>query len=97
MELVENTMSGNATSAYDENPALFWAFATLYLVIALLTVIGNGLVIAATYITERNDNQLQQFVNQTYFVKVIKSLAFSDMFYGLLGAPFQIYGYYLGE
>ena len=89
----------NATtlSPYVENPTMFWGFAVLYLLLALFTVIGNGLVIAATYITEISDQPSEFFVPVRCFIVVIRSLAVSDMLYGFIGAPFQIYGYYLGK
>ena len=95
---METTISFNETSPspYDENPAMFWGFSVIYLLIALLTTIGNGFVIVATYITEINDESSQFFVPLICFVEVIRSLAFSDLLYGFLGAPFQIYGYYFG-
>ena len=95
----ELAKSVNDTSPYDEKPLMFWGFTILYLLLALFAVIGNGLVIAATYISEINENYnaLQLFVPLTCFVQVIRSLALSDLLYGFIGAPFQIYGYYLGE
>ena len=92
----------NATtsSPYVENPAMFWGLSMFYLLLALFTVIGNGIVIYATYITyitEISDKPSEVFVPVRCFIVVIRSLAFSDMLYGLIGAPFQIYGYYLGK
>lgn len=75
---------------YEENKALFWLIAVFYLVLALVAVIGNGLVLYASYGTT-NCGPLRHLDD------AIKSLAVADLLFGLLGTPFLIYLYYMGE
>ena len=88
-ETMISTNETNTETAYDKNPIMFWGFAVFYLCLALFTIIGNGLVVYAAHVN-MNNNPYQ------WLAYVVQSLAVADMFYGLLGAPFQIYGYYLG-
>ena len=77
-------------TAYDKNIVLFWMSVTIYLCIAFVTTIGNGLVIYAGY-GNNNKGALR------YLDDVVKSLALADMLFGLVGTPFLIYGDFLGE
>ena len=84
------TTSVTHETAYDKNTALFWVLVVFYLCIALVATIGNALVIYAAY-GNNNKGPLR------YIDDVVKSLAIADMLYGLIGTPFLIYGYFLGE
>ena len=80
------------------NTIVFWGATVLYVCLAIATVIGNILVIYATHITksgEFRDATLPKISG--YLTNVIQSLAVADMLYGLLGIPFQLYGYHLGK
>ena len=77
-------------SSYERNRGTFWAFAAIYLCIGLVAVIGNGLVLYASFCT-RNLGRLR------YFDTAIKSLALADMLFGLVGVPCRfIASYYIG-
>ena len=71
-----------------ENPALFIIWGILYVVIALVAAVGNGLVLYASY-GNKNTGRLQ------YLDSIIKSLALTDMLYGLVGVPCRILNAYL--
>ena len=90
MGSLEGVTSGPQTTFYDKNKGLFWGMLTLYVCIAVITAIGNGLVIYATY-GKRNAGPLR------YLDPVIKSLAVSDMLFGVLGTPFLLVSVYMGE
>ena len=77
-------------SFYEENKVMFWLCSVIYLCIAIVAVTGNGLVLYASFV-DRNQGRLR------YFDIVIKSLAISDMLFGLVGMPCRIIGsYYAG-
>ena len=86
--------SGGTTSiaenVYEENKGLFWASIVAYLCIAVIAVLGNGLVIYAAY-GNNNTGRLR------YLDDVVKSLAIADMLFGLIGTPFMIVNYYLSK
>ena len=90
--IMNNTEAITATvSTYERNKVLFWVGISLYLVLAFVATIGNGLVL---YTSFRNFNwgPLRHLDN------VIESLAMADMLYGLIGIPCQIaYDYYTGK
>ena len=76
--------------SYQWNREAFLEFSVIYLCIGLIAVIGNGLVLYATICT-RNHGCL------SYFDTAIKSLAFADMLFGLVGIPSRIAAmYYIG-
>ena len=77
-------------TVYEDTFVMFWGLVTFYICLAVVTVIGNSLVIYAAHVHRDND------ISKSLAL-AIKSLAVADMLYGLLGAPFQIYGYYLGK
>ena len=77
-------------SAYDKHFALFWSLVAFSLLIAAITIIGNGLVIYATYST-KNLGRLR------YLDGVVRSLAFTDLLFGLLGTPLVVINYYKGK
>ena len=75
---------------YEKNKGTFWAIVTIYLLVALVAIAGNGLVLYASF-TRRNLGSLR------HFDIVIKSLAVNDLLLGLIGIPFRIYqAYYIG-
>ena len=97
MTTMENISSVSSTTTYtavktvyEDTFVMFWGLVTFYICLAVVTVIGNSLVIYAAHVHRDND------ISKSLAL-AIKSLAVADMLYGLLGAPFQIYGYYLGK
>ena len=76
--------------AYEEHFVMFWMISAFYLCLALIGIIGNGLVIYASYGT-RSSGPLRHLDD------VIKSLAVADMLFGVFGTPILIYKYYIGE
>ena len=75
---------------YEENKATFWVCSVFYVCIAFVAVTGNGLVIYAAHV-DKNLGRLRNFDI------VIKSLAVTDMLFGLVGMPCRIIGsYYVG-
>ena len=74
---------------YDRNKALFWALMLFYMCLAVIAVIGNGLVLYASYGT-RNTGRLR------YLDDAIRSLAVADMLFGMVGTPLLILWYYMG-
>jgi hypothetical protein len=76
---------------YERYTGIFWAWVILYSFLAIVAIIGNGLVLIATY-GKRNTGNLR------YLDNAIRSLAVSDMLIGLFGVPcvILIY-YYVGE
>ena len=90
-ELLNNTIK-NATkeSIYEENKGVIWLFGAVYMLVALVAIIGNGLVLFAAH-SNRNLGRLRNFDG------AIKSLAIADMLFGLVGIPCRIFGtYYIG-
>ena len=91
LSLVDSTTTyTEVKTVYEDTFVMFWGLVTLYICLAVVTVIGNSLVIYAAHVHKDND------ISKSLAL-AIKSLAVADMLYGLLGAPFQIYGYYLGK
>ena len=88
-ETTNNTANDDVT-LYHKYFALFWGFAAIWSVLALVAIIGNGLVMYASY-RHRNQGPLR------YFDGVVKSLAFADLLYGLVGMPITVIKYYMGE
>ena len=81
--LTATNVSESVISEYENNEGTFWVFATIYLLLALVTAKGNGLVIYAAF-SRRNIGLLPHFDN------VIKSLAVNDLLLGLFGFPCRI-------
>ena len=77
-------------TAYEKNKSIFMLSVVVYLCIAFVTTVGNGMVIYAGY-GSKNQGPLR------YLDDVIRSLAVADMLYGLIGTPMLIEGYYLGK
>ena len=87
---LSTTESFQPVSTYEENPEIFWFFAITYLITALVTVVGNGVVL---YASCRSKN----FSRLSFFDGAIKSLAVADMLLGLVGIPCRVAGvYYIG-
>ena len=76
-------------SGYENNRALFWVDTTLFVVVGLITTAGNGLVLYAAH-GNKNQGPLR------YLDNAIRSLALTDMLFGLIGTPLIILGYYTG-
>ena len=81
---------GEHETAYEKNKSIFMLSVVVYLCIAFVTTVGNGMVIYAGY-GSKNQGPLR------YLDDVIRSLAVADMLYGLIGTPMLIEGYYLGK
>ena len=90
--LEPNGTTNNAEheTAYEKNKSIFILSVVVYLCIAFVTTVGNGMVIYAGY-GSKNQGPLR------YLDDVIRSLAVADMLYGLIGTPMLIEGYYLGK
>ena len=89
-ELINNTIKNATKSIYEENKGVIWLFGAIYIVVALVAIIGNGLVLYAAH-SNRNLGRLRNFDG------AIKSLAIADMLFGLVGIPCRIFGtYYIG-
>ena len=76
---------------YEKYPGIFWAWVVLYSFQSNIAIIGNGLVLIATY-------GKRYIGNLRYLDNAIRSLAVADMLIGLFGVPcvILIY-YYIGE
>ena len=79
----------NLTS-YQKNISLFWCFSAVCLSIAIVTIIGNGMVLAVA-------KRKQNLSRLRYFDGIVKSLAVTDLLFGLIGVPLMITNYYLGR
>ena len=92
MAVLEETTNSTAEelTAYEKNKTMFWAFATFSVLIAILAVIGNGLVI---YIA----HGVKHVGPLRYLDNVVKSLALTDLAFGLVATPLIIINYYMGE
>ena len=87
----ETTAStAEALSSYEENTAMFWAFAVFSVLIAIVAVIGNGLVI---YIA----HGVKHVGPLRYLDGVVKSLALTDLAFGLVATPLIIINYYMSK
>ena len=89
-KILNSTTDISLATGYAKISTLFWSMVGFYFVIALLTIIGNGVVVYAAYGNE-NSGPLR------YLDNVVKSLAMSDILYGLIGTPLLLYSYYLGK
>ena len=85
-----NVTAGSELSSYEKNKTLFWCFASVCVVIAVIGIIGNGLVMYVSHQT-RNTGRLR------YLDSVVNSLAVTDFLFGLVGIPLVITSYYLGK
>ena len=75
---------------YERHKVAFWLSATIVMCIAVVTVLGNGLVLFATY-RNRNTGRLRHLDN------AIISLALSDLLFGAIGIPCRVFhSYYIG-
>ena len=74
---------------YNKNVGLYWAFVAFAFVTSSIAILGNSLVIYAAQQTA-NRGRLR------YLDSVVKSLAMTDLLYGLIGAPFTYVNFYLG-
>ena len=82
--------TNSSLTVYEENKALFWVSNVVYLCIGMTSVVGNALVIYASH-GHQNTGRLR------YLDDVAKSLAISDMLFGLIGTPLRIINWYLGK
>ena len=81
-------MSESYTPIFEKYEVVFWIWCSIYLIIALVAVIGNGLVLYAALKTN-NMSRLR------FFDGTIKSLAFTDLLIGLIGIPGRITTFYI--
>ena len=92
MEMFTNiSTSLNASDSYktlfERHMLEFWIWSSLYLCLAIIAIIGNGLVLYAALKT-RNLGRLR------FFDGTIKSLATTDLLIGLIGIPCRIFAIY---
>jgi hypothetical protein len=66
----------------------FWVYVTTYMLISLISAIANACLLFVTY-RERNSGRLR------YLDNAIKSLAITDMLFGLIGAPLRVFTDYI--
>ena len=92
IEVTEETtaITAEELTAYEKNIGMFWAFATFSVLIAIVAVVGNGLVI---YIA----HGVKHVGPLRYLDGVVKSLALTDLAFGLIATPLIIINYYMGE
>ena len=77
-------------NSYQKNFELFWTFASVCFLNAIITLIGNGVVIYVSHQT-RNTGRLRHLDG------VVKSLAVTDFLFGLIGTPLIVINYYYGR
>ncbi len=75
---------------YENNIVLFWLYTTFFVLIGLITTAGNALVLYAAH-GHKNRGPLR------YLDSTIKSLALTDMLFGLIGTPLIMFAYYTGN
>ena len=90
LELRLNSTTSFPAKWYDEHTALFWSFIVVCALIALVGMIGNGFVI---YVVSRK----QHIGALRYLNEAVKSLAFTDFCFGLLGAPLTMIYWFWGK
>ena len=83
----EKIICNNVDALHSIKAPLFWVSTAVSVVLAILAIIGNGIVI---YVAgrERNTGALR------YLNNAVRSLAVSDFFIGLIGIPLVITYYY---
>lgn len=75
---------------HSEIVTLFWIFACICILVAILSILGNGIVIYVSHET-RSIGRLR------YLDNVVKSLAVTDFLFGILATPIVITGYFMGK
>ena len=85
-----NETNNKYETEYEKHFTLFWSMVVFYLFLAVIAIDGNALVIYASH-GKRNHSRLRHLDG------TIKSLAVADLLYGMLGAPFLILAYYMGQ
>ena len=92
--LDNSTGEQHMSDYYKENELLFYVISAIYLCIALVAIIGNGMVLYVTYDKKSSGRLKKRVINLD---RVIKSLATADMLYGLIGMPCRTYAnFYVG-
>ena len=86
--LTEVTNEVRHTQSYEGNKLLFWVMVVLYTCLGLLAAVGNGIVLYVAY-KGRDDSRLK------YLGPLIKSLAVTDLLFGLIGTPMLIVFYFI--
>lgn len=69
---------------------LFWVSVAVSVILAILSIIGNGIVI---YVAGRKKNT----GTLRYLNNAVRSLAVTDLVIGLIGIPLMIVYYYWGQ
>lgn len=83
--------STTSSSTYHENKYVLWGIATIMILIGLIAAVSNGLVL---YITTFHKNQGPLKSLDC----IIKSLAVTDMLFGVIGIPSRLLAaYYKGK
>ena len=89
-----NDQTNNVTSNpsddpfYLKHPEIFWCFCSVCIIVAILTILGNGLVIYVSHVT-RSTGRLR------YLDNVVYSLAVTDFLFGIVGVPIITSQYYM--
>ena len=87
----DETEHGDGENTYDRNRAVIWFAFAVYICMAIIATIGNGLVLYAAHVGH-NTGRLR------YLDGVIKSLAMTDMLFGVIGIPCMLIAdYYTGK
>ena len=86
--LSDNSSEVGEWNAQELDLNRFVTISIIYLILALIAIIGNGLVL---YTANKNIN----LGPLSHMDDVIKSLAVADMLYGLLGIPSNLINLYL--
>ena len=71
-------------SDYERHKGTFWGYVVVYMLISIRSVVGNCFVLFATY-GNSNSGPLR------YLDSAIKSLAVTDMLFGLIAAPCRVF------
>ena len=82
------TPEPSKSSFYMKHPEIFWCFCSVCIIIAILTILGNGLVIYVSHVT-RSTGRLR------YLDNVVYSLAVTDFLFGVIGVPIITSQYYM--
>ena len=89
-EIPSNITINTHISSYEKNKLMFWCFAFICISIAVVAMIGNGIVVLVSY-KNRHTTRLQ------HLNSIVRSLAVTDFLFGLLGTPLIIVNFYVGK
>ena len=87
--ITDQNTCNNTDALHSIKEPLFWASVGVSVLLAILAIIGNGIVI---YVAGRKTNT----GTMRYLNDAVRSLAISDFLIGLVGIPLMITYYYWG-